>query len=214
MGSGQPRLWDVSPPLSAATPVWPGDTPFAIERTWSIGEGSPVNVSRLTLSTHTGAHADAPLHYAADGVDSASRALDAYLGPCRVIDVSAASVASARAGTAGDAEGYTASRMPRAPVPPSAVAPHLSGTPARVLLRTYRRTPLHAWDPGFAAIAPETIDLLAAAGVRLVGVDTAPSLGWIRRTRRPWTPTTACARTTWRSWRASCSTGCPRATTN
>src|SRR5690606_41961517 len=48
----------ISPPIHAGTPVWPGDTPFSIERVWSMDGGSPVNVSRLTLSTTTGARSE------------------------------------------------------------------------------------------------------------------------------------------------------------
>ncbi|MBJ7414780.1 MAG: cyclase family protein, partial [Niveispirillum sp.] len=56
------RLWDISQKVRPGIPVWPGDTAYQEERTWAIGPGCPVNVSRLTLSTHTGTHADAPLH--------------------------------------------------------------------------------------------------------------------------------------------------------
>ena len=147
------RIHDISPVLSAVTPVWPGDTPFSIERVWSIGEGSPVNVSRLTLSTHTGAHADAPLHYHALGADSATRSLEPYLGACRLIDVTAA----------------------RGTVVPDTLARRLDRCPPRVLLRTARVASQQRWSSKFTAIAPETIDLLASAGVRLIGVDT-PSL--------------------------------------
>jgi arylformamidase len=150
------KLWDISPPIHDATPVWPGDTAVATERVWKMETGSPVNIGRVTLSPHTGAHADAPLHYDAHGVPIGDVSLDAYLGPCRVIDCTAAS------GT------------PRA-VGPEHVAPHLDGVPPRVLLRTYARVPLDAWDSAFCAVAPGTIDLLAAHGVCLVGIDT-PSL--------------------------------------
>ena len=153
MSLGRRRLWDISPPLAPGIPVWPGDTAFAIERTWRIGEASPVNVSRLSLSTHTGAHADAPLHYDAAGADSASRDLDPYLGPCRVID--AVGCAS--------------------PIGPQALEARLGDTPPRVLLRTRAQAASAHWDERFAAIAPQAIELLAARGVRLVGVDT-PSL--------------------------------------
>lgn len=53
-------LWDISPPIAPGMPVWPGDTPYAEMRSWAIDPGCPVNVSRIQLSTHTGAHADAP----------------------------------------------------------------------------------------------------------------------------------------------------------
>jgi arylformamidase len=45
--------------------------------------------------------------------------------------------------------------------------------PARVLVRTYERMPVDRWDGELAAYAPETIEKLAALGVKLVGIDTA-----------------------------------------
>ncbi|RFU46420.1 arylformamidase [Paraburkholderia sp. DHOC27] len=146
-------LWDITPAIDTSTPVWPGDTPVGIERVWRMEAGSPVNVARLTLSPHTGAHTDAPLHYDADGVAIGAVALDAYLGPCRVIHCVGATPL----------------------VTPDHVAGALHDLPARVLLRTYQRAPTTAWDSGFCAVAPQTIDLLASRGVRLIGIDT-PSL--------------------------------------
>ncbi|WP_321796253.1 arylformamidase [Caballeronia sp. J97] len=146
-------LLDISPPIDPATPVWPGDTPVGIERVWRMEAGSPVNVARLTLSPHTGAHADAPLHYDEHGQPIGAVALDTYIGACRVVHCIGASPL----------------------VMPEHVAAHLDGIPARVLLRTYARAPLDAWDHAFAAVAPETIDLLAEKGVKLIGIDT-PSL--------------------------------------
>lgn len=147
------RLWDISPPLSPATPVWPGDTPFAQQTAWQMDEHCPVNVGRITLSPHTGAHADAPLHYAADGAPIGAVDLTTYLGPCRVIHCIGA----------------------RPLVEPRHVEGALAGLPPRVLLRTYARAPLDRWDPDFCAVAPATLALLAEHGVRLVGIDT-PSL--------------------------------------
>ena len=80
------RIWDISQKLHADVPVWPGDTAFGQVDTWQIGDGSPVNVSALTMSTHTGAHADAPLHYDAASPDIASVDLDVHLGACTVVD--------------------------------------------------------------------------------------------------------------------------------
>jgi arylformamidase len=113
----------------------------------------PVNVGRLTLSPHTGAHADAPLHYAADGVAIADVDLGAYLGPCRVI--------------------HCIGAVPH--VMPADVEPFLTDVPPRVLLRTYRVAPTTQWDPRFCAVADRTVALLAAHGVHLIGIDT-PSL--------------------------------------
>ena len=81
-----PRLWDISQPLRAELPVWPGDTVFTSHATWAIDGQSPVNVAAVTLSTHSGAHADAPLHYDPAGASIGAVALEPYLGPCRVFD--------------------------------------------------------------------------------------------------------------------------------
>ena len=145
-------LWDISPTLSAAIPVWPGDTVFRAEPTWQIANGCPVHVSRITLSTHTGAHCDAPSHYDLQGASIDAVALDAYLGACRVIHCIGAAL-----------------------VEPQHVAHALAGLPPRVLLRTYRSAPQTAWDSDFSAIAPATIALLARHGVQLIGIDT-PSI--------------------------------------
>ncbi len=53
------------------------------------------------------------------------------------------------------------------------IAHALQQLPARVLVRTYVRAPVDRWDPLLASYAPETIEQLAALGVKLVGIDTA-----------------------------------------
>lgn len=146
------RIWDISQALRPALPVWPGDTPFAFERMWRMEDGSPVNVGRMTLSTHSGTHGDAPLHYAADGADAAGLPLEPYIGECLVVDMRHV---GDRPVEAGD-------------------LPELHGA-ARVLLRTFRSFPHDEWRSDFTAIAPATIRHLARQGVRLIGTD-APSL--------------------------------------
>ena len=146
------RLWDISPGVAPGFPVFPGDTAFTMRWTWTIGPGCPVNVSELTMSPHTGSHADAPLHYDERGASIGEMPIDTYLGPCRVIHALGAG----------------------ALVQHEHLAPHLQGTPPRILLRTYERVP-PAWDAAFTAIAPAAVDLLHEHGVRLIGIDT-PSL--------------------------------------
>ena len=146
-------LIDISPALSPATPVWPGDTRFRHEHVWRMDEASPVNVGRVTLSPHTGAHADAPLHYAREGAPIGEVPLDAYLGPARVIHCIGV----------------------RPLVEPRHIEHALDDLPHRVLLRTYARQPTDCWDHGFCAVAPASIALLAQRGVRLIGIDT-PSI--------------------------------------
>jgi arylformamidase len=145
------QLLDITPPLSEASPVYPGDTPFS--RTWDarIGDDGPANVSTIRLSPHVGAHADAPFHYDPDGVGMDAVPLAHFLGPCRVVHALGAGPL----------------------VRPDHLAAALAGAtlPPRVLVRTYERSPAE-WDPGFTAFAPETIEWLADRGVVLVGIDT------------------------------------------
>lgn len=145
-----PPLWDISPTISGALPVWPGDTRFEASATWEIGGGCPVHVSRMTMTTHLGAHTDAPSHYDPAGLAIDAVGLAPYIGPCRVIHCIGAPL-----------------------VDVADIAPFLDGVPPRVLLRTYAVAPLREWDPAFAAVSPAVIALLASKGVLLIGTDTA-----------------------------------------
>jgi arylformamidase len=55
---------DISPQVRPGIPVRPGDTAHTEERTWRLDGDCPVNVSKFTMSTHTGSHADAPVRAA------------------------------------------------------------------------------------------------------------------------------------------------------
>ncbi|MFT7724027.1 MAG: arylformamidase [Roseateles sp.] len=144
-----PRLWDISPTIAPDSPRFPGDEPYTLRWTARLGPGCPVNLSAISLSPHVGAHADAPLHYANGAPAIADVALAPYLGPCRVIHALGAA--------------------------PQVTVEHLRhaepGLPPRVLVRCCERAAT-AWDPAFAAYAPETVEWLAARGVVLIGIDT------------------------------------------
>ena len=142
------RLWDISPALGPATPPFPGDQAYEQRWTARIGPGCPVNLTALTLP-HLGAHADAPLHYADGAPAIGAVALEPYLGPCRVIHAIGCGPL----------------------VRPEHIAHALAGLPPRVLVRTCERAPTQ-WSEDFAAYAPETLELLAARGVMLVGIDS------------------------------------------
>jgi arylformamidase len=146
------RIWDISPPVHAGSPVFPGDAPFSSVWAARITPDCPVNVSTLTLSPHTGAHADAPLHYDEAGAAVGALDLAPFLGRCRVIH--ALNVRPL-------IEWRHLAHAISAPLPP------------RVLVRTYEAAPVDRWDAALAAYAPETIEGLADLGVTLVGIDTA-----------------------------------------
>ena len=150
---GCPRaLWDISAPVHAGSPVFPGDTPYTQQWCATIGPGCPVNVSAITMSPHVGSHADAPLHYDPEGATIGDVSLDAFIGPCRVIHA-----------------------IGRGPLIEWAHIAHAvtSQLPPRVLVRTYAAMPVDRWDGQLAAYAPSTVERLAAMGVKLIGIDTA-----------------------------------------
>ena len=148
------RLWDISPPVHAASPVFPGDAAYAQHWGCTLSADCPVNVATITLSPHTGAHADAPLHYQSDGAAVGALDLLPYLGPARVIHA------------IGCGPLIEWQHLQHA-LPPAGAA-----LPPRVLVRTYACSP-SGWDGALSAFAPATVARLADAGVLLIGIDTA-----------------------------------------
>jgi arylformamidase len=141
---------DITQGLSPGMAGFPGDAAYEEGWTFRLGPDCPVNVSRVSFSVHCGTHADAPLHYDAEGDAAGALALEPYIGPCRVIDARGAG-----------------------PVcEPDEIAAALDGAPPRILLRLMDRLDPKTWPAGFRALAPETVELLAAKGVVLVGIDT------------------------------------------
>ena len=49
--------------------------------------GSPVTITMLEMLSHTGTHIDCPRHFIADGSTVTDMALDATVGPARVIEI-------------------------------------------------------------------------------------------------------------------------------
>ena len=150
------RLWDISPPVGPGAPVFPGDVEFELRWGWTLSADCPVNVSTLTLSPHTGAHADAPLHYDPAGAAVGALDLAPFLGPCRVVHAVNCGplVEWAHLEHALDGAALAAGQI------------------ERLLVRTCARAAT-AWDPALTGFAPATVERLADLGMRLIGIDTA-----------------------------------------
>jgi arylformamidase len=146
---GRPGDWiDVSPLVSTETAVWPGDQPLQVRWLARLAAGDPVNLSAITLSPHLGAHVDAPRHFLPDGDDVGSLPLAPFVGPARLLDVSAAR----------DEDGA---------IPAAALGSLAASAPGRLLLRTRR-------ESGAAApLSAEAAALIAGAGLLLLGIDGA-----------------------------------------
>ena len=144
---------DISPSLCVGMGVFPGDAAFAVSQTFTIGPDCPVNVASFSMSTHCGAHVDAPLHYDPAGASIDMLDLGDFIGPARVID----------ARGSGPFCGY------------DEIASALDGAPPRLLFKLMDRADVLAWPSGFRALAPEAVERLALRGTRLIGLDV-PSI--------------------------------------
>jgi arylformamidase len=145
------KLWDISPPVDAQSPVFPGDTPYTQHWAATLSDACPVNVSAITLSPHVGAHADAPLHYDPQGAAVGALDLRPFLGPCRVAHV-----------------------IDAGPLITIAHLQHaLSDVPERLLVRTYRQFPRHHFDSQLTGFDAACVQHLADLGVLLIGTDSA-----------------------------------------
>jgi len=143
------RLYDITPSISPALAVWPGDTPPRREVLLDMRRGDNLTLSTLRATVHLGAHVDAPSHYAADGATIDQRDLARYLGPCQVVRV------DAPRGT----------RLPVEALPQTISAP-------RLLFHTSTFPDPDRFNEDFAAFSTELLEQAHLRGVELVGIDT------------------------------------------
>ena len=144
-------IYDVSVPVRARMPVYPGDPAVEVDTPEALAKGDSANVSRLRLGAHTGTHIDAPAHFLPDARRVAELPLDALLGEARVIEIP---------GTV------------QAIAPEHVSADMLAGA-ERVLFKT-RNSSFWADDAfhrDFTFLTPDAARALVAARVRLVGID-------------------------------------------
>lgn len=81
-------IYDITVPLSAELPVYPGDPPIEIRDSLVLAKGEPANVSALNFGAHTGTHVDAPAHFIEGAKKVESLDLDVLIGEVEVIEVS------------------------------------------------------------------------------------------------------------------------------
>ncbi|HUU27340.1 MAG TPA: cyclase family protein [archaeon] len=57
------EIFDISVILGEEEPVYPGDSPYSRELVSSFDEGALTQVSRISMSAHSGTHIDLPSHF-------------------------------------------------------------------------------------------------------------------------------------------------------
>ena len=147
------EIIDISVPLVAGMPVWPGDSDVRLVPVRRMAAGDKNNLSRLDCGVHTGTHVDAPWHFLDDGSTVEQLPLDVMMGEAFVAYLAEVDV-------------ITAETLARLMLP--------EGT-MRLLLRT-RNSEL--WETGvtefrkdFVALTSDAAQWLVDAGIRLIGVD-------------------------------------------
>lgn len=141
------KLYDITLSVDETLAGWPGDAPYRLEWTCTKAGGAAVNLGQVSLSLHTGTHADAPYHFDDTGTRIDAVPLSAYLGPARVVDVSGRPLIGR-----SDLEG------------PDFAAP-------RLLLRTGAWADHRRFPESIPTLAPDVPAWLHERGVVLLGVD-------------------------------------------
>ena len=81
------RIYDLSVPISAQTPTYPGDPGIDIRQWLSLEQGDPASVTAICFGAHTGTHVDAPAHFIRGGTRLDSLSLDILLGEVEVVEI-------------------------------------------------------------------------------------------------------------------------------
>lgn len=144
------RIIDITQTLRPGIATWPGDTPYENFWVMRMDRGDSCNVGSVTMSLHTGTHADAPLHFLPEGAAPVDASLEPFIGPVVVVD-------------AWGADSIRAEH----------VLP-IGNDARRILFRTGTSHP-DRWNDDFAYFTSEAARLLVERDVLLVGIDT-PSI--------------------------------------
>jgi arylformamidase len=138
---------------AATTPVYEGNAPLVFEFQLDMRKGDALSLSKLSLGAHSGTHIDAPQHFIRDGISIDKVPLNVLIGPARVIEIP------------DGVQSIDAAELNR----------HNWRGAERVIFRT--RSAMHGWMSSptfhhdFAFVAPDAAQLIADAGVKLVGID-------------------------------------------
>ncbi|WP_134704258.1 arylformamidase [Ammoniphilus sp. YIM 78166] len=141
-------LIDISQRLNPNVPIWPGDTPFSFELTWTKEQSGSVNVGKVVMSTHTGTHIDAPYHFDTEGKKVLELDLNLYVGKTKVVHLPKKESLGAEDLFPFNLDGVT-----------------------RILIRTDSWVDPTRFPTDICYLRPDLAPYLAEKGVRLIGLD-------------------------------------------
>jgi arylformamidase len=144
-----PSFHDVTVPLAPGMLAYPEDPPFSLEAVQRLGS-APCSVSRMSLSTHTGTHVDAPAHFLVEGATVDRLPLEILMGKARVVEV-----------------------LARERVERADLESHDLRDDLRLLLKTRMSGQIlrHPFQEDHVYLSRDAAVYLAQAGIKLVGFD-------------------------------------------
>jgi arylformamidase len=144
------NIYDISVAICEDLPVFPGDPPVRIEPVTRLTSGDAANVSRISMSTHSGTHLDPPRHFSDHGISVDRIPLSLLMGPALVVELPGIT----------DITGDDLGRLP------------ILGE-ERLLLKTANSLlwskPAFCGD--YSSLTPDGARFLVDIGVKLVGID-------------------------------------------
>ena len=87
-GANPMKIYDITAEISKDLPVFGKERP-AITTLAQIDNGDPYNLTWISVSAHTGTHADMPLHFISGGAACNEISLSHFYGPAKVMRIKA-----------------------------------------------------------------------------------------------------------------------------
>jgi arylformamidase len=81
------KIYDVSVPISASMPLFPGDPVFKSQIIKSLEAKDGYQLHEIVLGNHAGTHVDAPAHFLKDGTTVDELPLEVLNGRARVVEI-------------------------------------------------------------------------------------------------------------------------------
>ena len=154
------RYIDITLALRAGLPMWPGHPALEIEPFRSIAAGASSNLTRLSMSVHTGTHVDAARHFFDGEAGVEGLRLESMLGRAYVVNLT-------------KVDRVTSVELERA---------HVPSRTRRLLIRTrnseYWSLPEAVFREDFVALDASAASWIVAHHIQLVGVDYLSVAPW------------------------------------
>ncbi|SDB83150.1 Kynurenine formamidase [Pelagirhabdus alkalitolerans] len=142
---------DISIALSNELEVWPGDTPFSYQLSYTKEETGSSNIGEIRTSVHNGTHIDAPFHFDQKGQTIDELDVNTFVKQVCVVDVTGVET-----------------------IKPAHLSSLSEGDYSGVLFHTMTRDD-HTFPEIYPVISDELAPFLQARGIDLIGTD-APSV--------------------------------------